>query len=93
LGPFSESGLRIVVEQRSGSSRAAVDGSGATTTTDKVKVGKKHAGHGKVTFGTVHVDLAAFAGKGKLSRRFLLEGSKTNATIKVCLADVRSRRG
>ena len=37
----------------------------------------------KTIFGVVDVDLAAFAGKGRTTRRFLLKGSKTNATIKV----------
>ena len=38
---------------------------------------------GKSIFGIVDVDLAVFAGKGKMTRSFLLRGSKTNATIKV----------
>lgn len=37
----------------------------------------------KTLFGTVDVDLAAFAGKGKMTRSFLLRGSRTNATIKM----------
>ncbi|WVR08459.1 hypothetical protein IAU60_005514 [Kwoniella sp. DSM 27419] len=37
----------------------------------------------KTVFGIVDVDLAAFAGKGKMTRRFLLRGSRTNATIKL----------
>lgn len=37
----------------------------------------------KSIFGMVDVDLAAFAGKGRTTRRFLLKGSKTNATVKV----------
>lgn len=41
---------------------------------------------GKVsTFGKVNIDLAAFAGKGKTTRKFLLKGSRTNATIKICV--------
>lgn len=37
----------------------------------------------KAVFGMVDIDLAAFAGKGRTTRRFLLKGSRTNATIKV----------
>lgn len=37
----------------------------------------------KTVFGVVDIDLAAFAGKGKMTRRFLLRGSRTNATIKL----------
>lgn len=36
----------------------------------------------KTVFGVVDLDLAAFAGKGRNTRRFLLRGSRTNATIK-----------
>jgi hypothetical protein len=82
-GPHSESGLRIVIEQRISTSKVATEGNGSTMTTERPKGGKRHVGEGKIAFGTVHVDLAAFAGKGKLTRRFLLEGSKTNATVKV----------
>jgi hypothetical protein len=42
-----------------------------------------HADSEKMVFGIVDIDLAAFAGRGKTSRRFLLKGSRTNATIKV----------
>jgi Tfp pilus assembly protein PilW len=45
--------------------------------------GKKNTSGEKMVFGIVDVDLAAFAGKGKTTRRFLLRGSRTNATIKV----------
>ncbi|ORX41158.1 hypothetical protein BD324DRAFT_606802 [Kockovaella imperatae] len=37
----------------------------------------------KTAFGMVDFDLAPFAGKGPTTRRFLLRGSRTNATIKV----------
>ena len=37
----------------------------------------------KTMFGSVDIDLAAFAGKGLMTRKFLLRGSRTNATIKV----------
>ncbi|GFZ48244.1 hypothetical protein JCM24511_05992 [Saitozyma sp. JCM 24511] len=45
--------------------------------------GKKSTSGEKTVFGIVDVDLAAFAGKGKTTRRFLLRGSRTNATIKL----------
>lgn len=48
--------------------------------------GKKTTSGEKTIFGIVDVDLAAFAGKGKTTRRFLLRGSRTNATIKVSSA-------
>lgn len=47
------------------------------------KTNRVTANEEKTTFGIVDVDLAAFAGKGRTTRRFLLKGSKTNATIKV----------
>ena len=47
------------------------------------KGSREGANGGKSIFGIVDVDLAVFAGKGKMSRSFLLRGSKTNATIKV----------
>jgi hypothetical protein len=76
-GPTSESGLRISIEQVLAPHRhASEDGLAG--------VDAKKAAHGRAHFGTVHVDLAPFAGKGKLTRRFLLMGSKTNATVKVC---------
>ncbi|OWZ74068.1 hypothetical protein AYX14_00556 [Cryptococcus neoformans] len=34
-------------------------------------------------FGMIDIDLAPFAGKGRMTRRFLLKGSRTNATVKV----------
>lgn len=37
----------------------------------------------RTVFGKVDIDLAAFAGKGKTTRKFLLGGSRTNATIKL----------
>jgi hypothetical protein len=37
----------------------------------------------RLLFGTVEFDLAQFAGKGKVNRRFLLRGSRTNAVVAV----------
>ncbi|WWC65438.1 uncharacterized protein I303_108056 [Kwoniella dejecticola CBS 10117] len=37
----------------------------------------------RTVFGIVDIDLAPFAGKGRMTRRFLLKGSRTNATIKL----------
>ena len=39
----------------------------------------------KTSFGTVNIDLAPFAGKGPLTRQFLLDGGRTNAMIKVSI--------
>lgn len=36
-----------------------------------------------IKFGMIDIDLAPFAGKGRMTRRFLLKGSRTNATVKV----------
>jgi hypothetical protein len=42
------------------------------------------SGRGERTvFGKVDIDLAAFAGRGKTTRKFLLGGSRTNATIRL----------
>lgn len=58
-----------------------------STTTSPQKDGKSAAKRkptGETTpFGQVDVDLAPFAGKGKTTRRFLLRGSRTNATVKL----------
>lgn len=37
----------------------------------------------RTVFGKVDIDLAAFAGRGKTTRKFLLGGSRTNATVKL----------
>lgn len=37
----------------------------------------------RLVFGTIEFDLAQFAGKGKVNRRFLLKGSRTNAVVAV----------
>lgn len=37
----------------------------------------------RTVFGKVDIDLAAFAGRGKTTRKFLLAGSRTNATIRL----------
>lgn len=44
-------------------------------------------GHASGTsrFGVVYLDLAQYAGRGEVGRRYLLRNSKTNATLKVCL--------
>ncbi|OCF33610.1 hypothetical protein I316_04683 [Kwoniella heveanensis BCC8398] len=98
-GPHSESGLRLVIEQlpapgkSSSISTAGADASLESTSAAAQKSNKKdhhptEAGdrrenREKSVFGVVDVDLAAFAGKGKMTRRFLLRGSRTNATIKL----------
>ncbi|KAK4686661.1 hypothetical protein P7C73_g3468, partial [Tremellales sp. Uapishka_1] len=87
-GPMSESGIRLVIEQAAPPSMAgaAKDPGGAILhAVHQVEKGnlKDKTGGEKMIFGIVDVDLAAFAGKGKLTRRFLLAGSRTNATIKL----------
>lgn len=48
---------------------------------------QRHGKHPADTlFGYVNVDLAPFADLGPTTRKFLLKGSKTNATIRVSLA-------
>jgi len=99
-GPFSESGLHLVIEQLP--TKAAVTSQSVAND----KEGLRHTLHAahhagkddgknpsersasnadthKTTFGVVDVDLAAFAGKGRMTRRFLLRGSRTNAVIKL----------
>jgi hypothetical protein len=44
----------------------------------------KGASNGHSRLGVVHLDLAQYAGKGEVGRRYLLRDSKTNATLKVC---------
>ena len=67
-GPLSDSGFRLVFEQLPNNAS------------------QHHHENGhkdRTIFGIVDVDLAAFAGKGRTTRRFLLKGSRTNATVKV----------
>ena len=63
--------------------RARPDGDGKANPSER---GNSGAELEKTVFGAVDIDLAAFAGKGKLTRRFLLRGSRTNATIKASAA-------
>lgn len=42
-----------------------------------------HSQAEKTVFGTVNIDLAPFAGRGKTTRRFLLRSSRTNAVVRV----------
>jgi hypothetical protein len=51
-------------------------------TSDRVKDMVLHKGKTQ-KFGRVHIDLAAFAGRGRTTRKFLLKGSRTNATVKI----------
>jgi hypothetical protein len=47
---------------------------------------KDHAAVAKgkpMPFGRVNIDLAAFAGRGRTTRKFLLKGSRTNATVQI----------
>jgi hypothetical protein len=47
------------------------------------KVGTHHPKGKATAFGRVDIDLAAFAGKGRTTRKFLLKGSRTNATVQI----------
>lgn len=96
-GPLSDSGLRLVIEQLSTSTvnghpasatdkesltsmlHNATHGDTKSTSSEKSTNAEKQ----KTVFGIVDIDLAAFAGKGRTTRRFLLRGSRTNATIKL----------
>lgn len=98
-GPQSESGLRLIIQQLPTAAATSHGGPSAVnkdsltsmvTAAHHAADGKgnpsersHHADSEKTVFGIVDIDLAAFAGKGKTSRRFLLKGSRTNATIKV----------
>ena len=98
-GPLSDSGLRLVIEQLPSKAAVAAptaidnDKEGAAGAIQAAKIhhqDKHHSAKGnngadthKTVFGTVDIDLAAFAGKGRMTRRFLLVGSRTNATIKL----------
>jgi hypothetical protein len=98
-GEFSESGLHLVIQQypskaATNSSPAVGDEKGMASVIHAVhhvhhegkNPSERNSGNAeshKTIFGTVDVDLAAFAGKGKTTRSFLLRGSRTNATIKL----------
>lgn len=99
-GPFSESGLHLVIEQLPTkaavtSQTAANDKEGLHHTLHAAHRAGKDDGNNpsersgpkadthKTTFGVVDIDLAAFAGRGRMTRRFLLRGSRTNAVIKL----------
>lgn len=60
--------------------------SGLRLSVEQVPTTKKSDGSAtpeKSVFGVVDIDLAPFAGKGRVQRRFLLRGSRTNAVVKV----------
>jgi len=98
---YSESGLRLVVQQypsksATNASPAVGDKDGMASVIHAVHHARHHnadnnpsernsgnAEGEKTVFGTIDIDLAAFAGRGKTRRRFLLRGSRTNATIKL----------
>ena len=99
-GEFSESGLRLIIQQypsksATNASPAVGDEKGMASVIHAVhhvhhsegkNPSERNSGNAeshKTIFGTVDVDLAAFAGKGKTTRSFLLRGSRTNATIKL----------
>ena len=45
--------------------------------------GSHHAKAKVTAFGRVDIDLAAFAGRGRTTRKFLLGGSRTNASVQI----------
>ncbi|WWD20570.1 hypothetical protein CI109_105046 [Kwoniella shandongensis] len=86
-GPHSESGIQLVIEQFPIvpiPSRPAPDHDTKKHATG-VEGAKARVEKTKTVFGVVDVDLAAFAGKGRMTRRFLLKGSRTNATVKLTI--------
>ena len=80
-GPMSESGLSLLIEQSVPSHRTPTTatfnggGEGSSKQNDAVFV----------PFGYVNIDLAPFAAHPRMSRRYLLKASKSNANIKVCV--------
>lgn len=84
-GPLSDSGIRLIIEQIVQPKKEGEEADGRTD--DKAEQGRERkASLERVRFGVVDIDLAGFAGKGRTTRRFLLRGSRTNATIRVSLA-------
>lgn len=97
-GSQSSSGLQLVIEQlptpsatanpkptQLGSPSEIHDPNGepslspTSTSTPITTSGKGE----RTVFGKVDIDLAAFAGRGKTTRKFLLNGSRTNATVRL----------
>lgn len=98
-GSESASGLQLVIEQlptASSTSPAHAKSSEPSPHESGEKHTGRHnhsrgQGHSptsapkgeRTVFGKVDIDLAAFAGRGKTTRKFLLVGSRTNATVKL----------
>lgn len=100
-GPMSESGLQLIIYQHptpaatteakdlrvpkdeplSARIASTLESSAAT----EVKKVATAASGIKSVFGVVDLDLAAFAGKGRVTRRFLLRGSRTNAVVRLTI--------
>ncbi|WVO17553.1 hypothetical protein L204_105248 [Cryptococcus depauperatus] len=94
-GPLSDSGIELVIYQypviprRNSPHNISPSGSSITQLTNTSSgsglhnAQRKNSNKGPIMFGKVDVDLAPFAGKGRMTRRFLLKGSRTNATLKI----------
>jgi hypothetical protein len=83
-GQHSESGFRLIINEIRPVKAEAGTAHGVDFK-DEVKHLADAVAHPKsqahVVFGTVEFDLAQFAGRGKVNRRFLLRGSRTNAVV------------
>jgi hypothetical protein len=96
-GPKSHSGLKLEIQQLPTpahpkhneetphpSTHAHAQGEKEEEESGKHEKTGQHHPKGKSTaFGRVHIDLAAFAGRGRTTRKFLLKGSRTNATVQI----------
>ncbi|EIW69885.1 hypothetical protein TREMEDRAFT_61656 [Tremella mesenterica DSM 1558] len=96
FGPLSDSGMRIEVEQMlvSGATSSAPAQAADTDSVASVLAAAHHAQRlpgnpseagkrgEKESYGWVDIDLAMFAGRGRVTRRFLLQG-RTNALVKL----------
>lgn len=80
-GPTSDSGFRLIIQEIRTQHSMTTDHSHVADAAKKVAPPKEE----RTVFGIVEIDLAPFAGKGRMMRRFLLKGSRTNATVKVAV--------
>jgi hypothetical protein len=101
-GPVSDSGFRLQIrELRTEHSTTADHGHGHGNGHSHAREEREDGGKSKklnvpresrMSFGYVEIDLAPFANKGRMMRRFLLRESRTNATVKVAV-DMRQIGG
>lgn len=85
-GSESASGLQLIIEQlptASATAHAHPKSSGPVPPEQTGNETPPAVKGERTIFGKVDIDLAAFAGRGKTTRKFLLGGSRTNATVKL----------